>query len=61
MKPRYLRPATDIPQVYLYRDAVDFRKQSAGLAAIVELELDHNPLMVVCMCLPIEPAIRLSV
>jgi transposase len=40
---RYLRPTVDIPQVFLYRDAVDFRKQSNGLAAIVELELGHNP------------------
>ena len=32
-----------MPRVFLYRDAVDFRKQSNGLAAIVELELGHNP------------------
>ena len=43
MKPRYLRPAVDMPRVFLYRDAVDFRKQSNGLAAIVELALGHNP------------------
>ena len=43
MKPRYLRPSAEMPRVYLYRDAVDFRKQSHGLAAIVELELSHNP------------------
>jgi transposase len=43
VKPRYLRPTADIPRVFLYRDAVDFRKQSNGLAAIVELELGHNP------------------
>lgn len=43
MKPRYLRPTADIPRVFLYRDAVDFRKQSHGLSAIVELELGHNP------------------
>jgi len=43
VRQRYLRPAVDIPQVFLYRDAVDFRKQSNGLAAIVELELGHNP------------------
>lgn len=35
--------ANHIPRVFLYCDAVDFRKQSNGLAAIVELELDHNP------------------
>ena len=32
-----------MPRVFLYRDAVDFRKQSNGLAAIVELELGHHP------------------
>ena len=26
MKPRYLRPALDIPAIYLHRDPVDFRK-----------------------------------
>ncbi len=39
----YFRPAQDMPKVYLYRDPVDFRKQSAGLAAIVEQGLGHNP------------------
>ena len=43
MNPRYLRPSFGIPRVFLYRDAVDFRKQINGLAAIVELELGHNP------------------
>ena len=43
MKSRYLRPSADTPRVFLYRNAVDFRKQSNGLAAIVELELGHNP------------------
>ena len=43
MKSRYLRPNADTPRVFLYRDAVDFRKQSNGLSAIVELELGHNP------------------
>lgn len=40
---RYLRPAEDMPRIYLYRDPVDFRKSFRGLAAIVELELGHNP------------------
>ena len=39
----YFRPAQNMPKIYLYRDPVDFRKQSAGLAAIVEQELGHNP------------------
>jgi transposase len=32
-----------VQQIYLYRDAVDFRKNIDGLAAIVELELGHDP------------------
>ena len=38
-----LRPALDMPGIYLYRDPVDFRKSFRGLAAIVEQELRHNP------------------
>jgi len=37
------RPADDMPDIYLYRDPVDFRKSFRGLAAIVEQELGHNP------------------
>jgi transposase len=40
---RHFRPALDLPRIFLYREPVDFRKQSAGLAAIVEHELGHNP------------------
>lgn len=43
MSARYLRPALDTPQIYLYRDPIDFRKQVNGLAGIVEQELSHNP------------------
>ena len=43
MKTRYLRPSVSMPQIYLYRDPVDFRKSFRGLAAIVEQELAHNP------------------
>tara|TARA_R110001583_G_scaffold137364_1_gene289059 strand:+ start:41 stop:409 length:369 start_codon:yes stop_codon:yes gene_type:complete len=43
MRPRYLRPSLDIPQVYLYRAPVDFRKQVNGLAALIEQELGHSP------------------
>ncbi len=39
IRPRYLRPSLDIPQIYLYRAPVDFRKQVNGLAALVEQEL----------------------
>ena len=38
-----LRPSLDMTDIYLYREPVDFRKQSNGLAAIVERELGHNP------------------
>ena len=40
---RALRPSAALPRIYLYRDAVDFRKSFRGLAAIVEQELGHNP------------------
>ena len=39
----YLRPADDMPRIYLYRNPVDFRKSFRGLAALVEQELGHNP------------------
>jgi len=40
---RALRPSTGLPLVYLYRDAVDFRKGHRGLSAIVQMELEHDP------------------
>ncbi len=43
MKVRYLRPAKQMPEIYLYRAPVDFRKQANGLALLVEQELKHNP------------------
>lgn len=43
MKRRALRPDRAIPEVFLYRRPVDFRKSHRGLAAIVELELGHDP------------------
>jgi len=39
---RSLRPADDLPNIYLYRAPVDFRKSYRGLAALVELELGHD-------------------
>jgi transposase len=39
---RHFRPALELAAIYLYREPVDFRKQSAGLAAIVQQELGHN-------------------
>ena len=38
-----MRPSLELTEVYLYRDAIDFRKSHRGLAAIVECELGHNP------------------
>ena len=43
MRPRYLRPTLSLPDIYLYRPPIDFRKQANSLAALVELELGHNP------------------
>jgi transposase len=40
---RYLRPSFSLPEIYLYRAPVDFRKQARGLAVLVEQELGHNP------------------
>jgi len=38
-----IRPSLKLTEVYLYRQAVDFRKSYRGLSAIVECELGHNP------------------
>lgn len=43
MKVRHLRPSVRLPEIYLYRDPVDFRKQAHGLAVLVEQELGRNP------------------
>lgn len=40
---RYFRPALEMPDIYLYRPPVDFRKAAQGLAAIVVRELGHDP------------------
>lgn len=40
---QHMRPSRSGPEVFIYRDPVDFRKSHRGLAAIVELELKHNP------------------
>ena len=37
MRPRYLRPSLSLPDIYLYRPPIDFRKQANSLAALVEL------------------------
>lgn len=43
MRNRNLRPALAMPQIFLYRAPIDFRKQANGLAALIEQELGHNP------------------
>lgn len=30
MRNRYLRPSWDLPEIYLYRKPIDFRKQANG-------------------------------
>lgn len=39
----HFRPDPTTASVYLYRDAVDFRKSYRGLSLIVEQELGHDP------------------
>jgi transposase len=39
-----MRPSSDLPAVYLCREAVDFRKGINGLAALVEERLELDPL-----------------
>jgi len=43
MRHRYLCPSLSLPEIYLCRAPVDFRKQAQGLAVLVEQELGHNP------------------
>lgn len=43
MRAHYFRPALSIPEIYLYRAPIDFRKQANGLALLVEQELGHSP------------------
>ena len=43
MRNHSLRPSLTMPQIYLYRAPIDFRKQVNGLAALIEQELGHNP------------------
>lgn len=55
------RPSVELTDVYLYRNAIDFRKSHRGLAAIVECELGHNPFDGGCMLSPINDGLRLNV
>ena len=38
-----MRPSVELTEIYLYRQAIDFRKSHHGLAAIIECELGRNP------------------
>ena len=38
-----LRPALDMPGIYLYRDPVDFRKSFRGLCQLAESVLKEDP------------------
>jgi transposase len=38
-----MRPNRALPQVFLYREPIDFRKSFNGLAAIIDQELGRNP------------------
>lgn len=39
-----IRPGKDIECIYVYRRAVDFRKQVNGLGAIVQHVMEQNPM-----------------
>lgn len=43
MPNRYLRPSRNLPEIYLYRMPIDFRKQASGLALLIEQELGYSP------------------
>ncbi|EPF7428213.1 IS66 family insertion sequence element accessory protein TnpB [Klebsiella pneumoniae] len=43
MTPRYLRPSRSMPEIYLYRQPIDFRKQANSLALLVEQAFGLNP------------------
>ena len=38
-----MRPADNLPEVFICLEPVDFRKQINGLSALVETVLGHNP------------------
>lgn len=43
MKRYTLRPGLHLSAVFLYRDAVDFRKGHRGLSILIEQDLGHDP------------------
>jgi len=50
VKRHTLRPGLHLPQVYVYTDAVDFRRGHRGLASLIEHELGHDPFSSVLYC-----------
>ena len=53
-----MHPGCTIEQVYLYREAIDFRKAIDGLSVLVEQELGLSPLPAPCTSSPIARATR---
>ena len=39
-----IRPSRSVNEVYLYREPVDMRKQMNGLAVLVEMGMEKNPM-----------------
>ena len=54
MRPRYF-PSLSLPDIYLYRPPIDFRKQANSLAALVELR-SWGIIPSVGRCMPLQPA-----
>ena len=46
------------PEIYLYRESVDFRKSINGLAAIIESDTDLPLEAAHCSCSPINSATK---
>ena len=64
MRNHYLRPARDMPEIYLYRAAVDFRKQGKSImeATVLAGEQRLRPIIMTSLafavgCLPLALAV----
>ena len=59
MNTRYkLRPNADLPIIYLYRHAVDFRRGHRGLSAMVQMEFGHDPFSQILVTIQLFQAAR---
>jgi len=58
MRVRYLRPAKQMPEIYLYRALVDFREQANGLRCWLSKSSVIIHSAVRCMHLPIVSATK---